>query len=629
MSPVDTQQKTDTTDVETSSVSVVPGIDPARLRTELVKAQSETEMWRMACAHIFNAFEADGVQLEITAASPAITCSKFDGKDTRTAWSRICDALLLRVQRLNRTVARQCDVPGFENRAAFCVPIQEEGEDADGAIAIVVPENDEALLRGYIEDVESVVRIVQVSLTEAQQAPATPTAGQNAADAVVRAASYSSLSEFAFAITNGLKTKLACDEVSLGIVKSDRVRVLCISGLDDAYPRTPGSVLIQQAMEECLDREAHISFPSQSPTDVAPAFALHQQWQQESGSAFVASFPLVVEEECVGVVSVRTSSPAGLSSEQIKSTQHILNPLAPGLVLLQQANQSLREHAVERTRDAITKIKPTTNSKRVAWAACLILSLYAVFCTTDYVVQVPCTIVAENMTEVSAPFAGRISAAWVEPGDHIVAGQLLVEFDVSELESQRKQALADYQIAQMELAVAAQNKDAASAGTAQNRAQSAKIRADIAAAQIANARICADHDGVILEGDLKPRIGEMVQLGTPLFRLAPSNSLAVEMQVTEHAAAFVGSQQEAEFVLNARPSDEFQSLVRRVNPSSTVRDGKNIFPALATPRNGQPGLTWLRPGMQGYARVNTGPQKVWWVWLHDIVDTVRLAAWSL
>jgi hypothetical protein len=36
----------------------------------------------------------------------------------------------------------------------------------------------------------------------------------------------------------------------------------------------------------------------------------------------------------------------------------------------------------------------------------------------------------------------------------------------------------------------------------------------------------------------------------------------------------------------------------------------------------------LRPGMEGIAKVETGPQRLIWAWTHGAIDWLRLVIWK-
>ena len=63
-------------------------------------------------------------------------------------------------------------------------------------------------------------------------------------------------------------------------------------------------------------------------------------------------------------------------------------------------------------------------------AALVALVLWMAIGTKSYVISVPCEVVPAEKRHLAAPFEGTIAAAHVKPGEHVVAGQLLVELDM-------------------------------------------------------------------------------------------------------------------------------------------------------------------------------------------------------
>ena len=45
---------------------------------------------------------------------------------------------------------------------------------------------------------------------------------------------------------------------------------------------------------------------------------------------------------------------------------------------------------------------------------------------------VPCEVIPKNVRQIAAPFEATVSAAHVEPGDFVSAGQLMVELDTKD-----------------------------------------------------------------------------------------------------------------------------------------------------------------------------------------------------
>jgi len=65
--------------------------------------------------------------------------------------------------------------------------------------------------------------------------------------------------------------------------------------------------------------------------------------------------------------------------------------------------------------------------------------------------------------------------------------------------------------------------------------------------------------------------------------------------------------------------------VSKITPVSTPENGINYFQVEATLASNP---DFLRPGMQGIAKVDVGERRMLWVWTHKMVDWLRLKLWS-
>ncbi len=71
--------------------------------------------------------------------------------------------------------------------------------------------------------------------------------------------------------------------------------------------------------------------------------------------------------------------------------------------------------------------------RKVAWASFSLASIWFEFGSITYKPLCKANVVAENMVQMTAPLAGRLMAIHVPPGQDVRAGQLLVEFDTTDL----------------------------------------------------------------------------------------------------------------------------------------------------------------------------------------------------
>ena len=76
----------------------------------------------------------------------------------------------------------------------------------------------------------------------------------------------------------------------------------------------------------------------------------------------------------------------------------------------------------------------------------------------------------------------------------------------------------------------------------------------------------------------------------------------------------------SKFVVHVRCAFE----VARALPEAQLRNGRNVYVAEA-----QVDATedWIRPGMEGMAKIELGRRRIWWVTLHRVIDYLRLKFW--
>ena len=130
--------------------------------------------------------------------------------------------------------------------------------------------------------------------------------------------------------------------------------------------------------------------------------------------------------------------------------------------------------------------------------------------------------------------------------------------------------------------------------------------------------------GVIISGDLRKLVGSVLAQGTPLFEIAPLDRWQLELAVPQNVSGDVQVGLTGHFASNARPEVTQPFKLARVRPSSEIRNAENVYVAEA---NVVVNSEWMRPGMEGVAKVRIGQRKVWWITLHRVLDYLRLNFW--
>ena len=78
-------------------------------------------------------------------------------------------------------------------------------------------------------------------------------------------------------------------------------------------------------------------------------------------------------------------------------------------------------------------------------------------------------------------------------------------------------------------------------------------------------------------------------------------------------------------VLASVAQQPFDFTVQSVTPVANVKEGRNAFRVEALIDGG---ADWLRPGMEGVAKISVDERKLAWVWTRKLVDWCRLVLWT-
>jgi hypothetical protein len=448
--------------------------------------------------------------------------------------------------------------------------------------------------------------------------------------AASRAAGYSSLTEFAFAVVNNLKAKLGCESVSFGIVRKQSVRLVSMSGTSQVDPSSLGTQQLQQVMEECVDAAdiCSVQVAKTGPEGISTGHILHKQWHSDSAGASVASIPLQVDDKIVAVLSLRHTPNQSFTAEQLEKVREIATPLIPGALLLDRADRKLLEHAKAAVVDwCIQQISHDTWIRRG-----VIGTLLAVFCIAmvgkqTYILTLPSSIMPADEREISSPFEGVIHETLVRAGDTVTAGQLLVRLDTRQLKLDLSKAKSDLHAASIESMQGATEGDLQKLAIGKAKADAAQSLARKIERNLELADVRAPCNGTILSGDLDKRIGESVPMGEPLLRFAAADKWKVVVEAPEFATTLIDLGQIGTFATNARPGVPLNLEVNHIHTSAEIREGKNVFVSEGTLHGEAP--EWLRSGMQGTAKIDVGRHPIYWVWVHRIIDQIRLKLWRI
>ncbi len=160
---------------------------------------------------------------------------------------------------------------------------------------------------------------------------------------------------------------------------------------------------------------------------------------------------------------------------------------------------------------------------------------------------------------------------------------------------------------------------------AQAQAEQAQVRLELIRYRLSQSALKAPFAGVVVEGDLRKRIGAPLKQGDMLFKVARLDRMYVECNVSENDIHELRGDATGEIAFASQPKLTLPMKVQRIEPAAEVKDKGNVFVVRcqfqASPEN------WWRPGMSGVAKLNVGKRTFFWILSHRTVDFLRMYFW--
>lgn len=455
-------------------------------------------------------------------------------------------------------------------------------------------------------------------------------------------------------LANDLVRQLNADRVAIGWVHglshSGAVRVKAISDTEHIDRRMSMVQKLEAAMDESLDQEQavmHPPPPEHTPVrdsggeTIEPDLLLsqaitHAHRELASGDVQlkVASLPLRVDERVIGIITIESTSDGAIDITTIELLQATFDLIAPVLRVRHNDDRNLALRAVDSlVRAGGWVVGPKHTLWKLAGAAVMLLLLASLLIHLPYRVDADASLRPRARQTVSVPFDGIVAEVGkhVEPGEQVTKGDLLVQLDTTELVLAIAQADSELFEANTQANASLLAGKLAEARQYEWRAASVQARLDGLRVRLERSRIEAPLTGTIIAGDIKERIGAAVKLGDPIFEIAPMDDMIVIARVSDTDIKLLTDKIESsegpaigQIATKAYPAHPFDFEIETIVPLATPTEGENAFEV----RGRLLGETaWLRPGMEGLAKFDTGKRSLMGIASRRIVDTLRIWLW--
>ncbi len=438
----------------------------------------------------------------------------------------------------------------------------------------------------------------------------------------------------AMALCNEVASQWQCERVSVGFLKGRYVRLKAMSHTEDFSRKMKIVQDIESAMEECLDQDCEVLYPaSQEVTYISRAVG---ELSRQHGPLAVLSVPFRQNGEARAVLTLERESSKSFNLEEIEAIRLACELCTARLLELYEHDRWIGARVVAKARSAVA----TLVGPKYTWAKILAILIFGVilfliFGKGQFRAEAPFVLEATYQQVVCASFDGYIKGVNVEVGDTVKGNETtLAELDTAELRLQLAAAKAENAGYLKQVAAAMRDGETAQAQIAQANSDKAQAQIDLLNYLIEQGKIISPISGAVVKGDLKRQIGAPVKKGDVLFEVTPLESLRAELLVPEDLIFEIAIDQEGYLATVSYPSQRIKFVVERINPMAEVVSNRNVFkvrvqllsedPSFEDPLAEHP---WMRPGMEGVAKISIGKRRYIWIWTRRIVNWLRMKLW--
>ncbi len=425
------------------------------------------------------------------------------------------------------------------------------------------------------------------------------------------------------ALCNAVEARYQCDRVSLGWLEGGYVRLQSISRTERFDKNMAAVKALELMMEECLDQDEEIVVPA--PERATFVWRDHEKFSQQNSAGNICSIPIRVDGKPTAVLTcerqARTFSSAELQQLRLASDQ-----AARRLSDLHEQEGWFGKRLGRSTRAFCAKaLGPEhTWAKVVALLGAVVLCLLFIV-PVNYRVQGNFILKSDAVSYLTAPFDGFIKEVKVRPGDRVQKDAVLLQMNTDELGIEEANALADQVRFQRESEKARATNGLAEMRIALALADQAKARLDMARLHLQQSTIRAAFDGVIVEGDLRERIGSPVKQGDALFKTTKLDGMYVEGEINQRDIQHIRVNAPGEIAFVTQPRLKYPALVERIYPAAVTKEAENVF--IIRGRVQGASADWWRPGMSGLVKIEAGRRPLFWILTHRTVDFLRMWLW--
>ena len=444
-------------------------------------------------------------------------------------------------------------------------------------------------------------------------------------DLVAAALSQERFKDACNAVVTELAMRLECDQVSIGFVRRRRTKVVAVSHAAQFGKRMNLIRDIGGAMDEAVDQQAVVVYPSKPEWDYR-IIRCHADLAQAHQAGSILTVPLHSGERVLGAITFERPQGATFDEPTIELCDCVASVIGPILEEKRRNDRLIFTKAAESFWVQLKRLLgPHYFGRKLATVIAVAVVAFFMVAKGDYRITSPALLEGEIQRTLVAPFEGYLATQHARAGEIVLKGAVLATLDDQDLvlerlrlSTTRRQHLTEY-----DRALA--SRERAEANIIRAQMEQAEAQIALIDEQLARTRITAPFDGIVVEGDLTQEVGAALRRGQELFKIAPLDAYRVILEVDESDIDTIAEGQTGTLAVASMPGTPLDYTVERVTPISEQQEGRNYFRVEAKLHEVN---ERLRPGMKGVAKTRVEERLLIFIWTEKLIDWVRLQIWK-
>jgi RND family efflux transporter MFP subunit len=430
--------------------------------------------------------------------------------------------------------------------------------------------------------------------------------------------------EAASALVTELAGRLGCEQVGLGLMRRKRCKVAALSHVSGFGNRMNLVRDLGLAMDEAMDQGDIVLYPLPETWDYR-VNRQHEELARAHKAGSVLTIPLRVQEEPFGALTFERPEEMPFDEGTVELCDVVASMVAPVLAEKRKNDRWLITKIFAAIWRQITLLLgPRYLGRKLATIIAAVLIWLGATTETEFKIPAPAQVEGAIQRTVVAPFNGYIQSETVRAGARVTQGEILATLNDQDLTLERLRWTTARNQREIEYSRALASGERAESSIIRSQVAQADAQLALIDAQLIRTRIIAPFDGIVVAGDLSQSVGTAVERGEELFQIAPLDEYRVVLEVDEADVAEIKLGQTGQLRLAASPDQSLDFSIERITPVARQRDGRNFFRVEAALDSSQ---NWVRPSMEGIARIEVDQRLLVAVWTRRLRDWLRLTAW--